>query len=122
MAMDQPALLELSEELKVTDVGERIPVLAEAGYQASIDEDASRWRGSGPCRGSGRRSTTREPRPIDDPSPNAPWPSSQPRRPLTAEGTWARTMSLRQDGHTEPSTHTKESPLPGDVIRAARRW
>ena len=53
MAMDQSALLELLEELKATDVGERIRVLAEAAYQALIDAEASaviraqrweRWR------------------------------------------------------------------------------
>jgi len=41
MAMDQSALLELLEELKATDVGERIRVLAEAAYQALIDAEAS---------------------------------------------------------------------------------
>ena len=51
MAMDQSALLELLElleELKATDVGERIRLLAVRAYQALIDAEASAVIGAGP--------------------------------------------------------------------------
>ena len=59
MAMDQSALLELLEELKATDVGERIRVLAERAYQSLIDAEASAVIGAEPWERSQTRTATR---------------------------------------------------------------
>jgi putative transposase len=47
MAMDQSALLELLEELKTTDVGERVRLLAQRAYQELVDAEALAVIGAG---------------------------------------------------------------------------
>lgn len=59
MAMDQSALLDLLEELKATDVGERIRVLAERAYQELIDAEASAVIGAGRWERSDERTAVR---------------------------------------------------------------
>ena len=59
MAMDQSALLELLEELKSTDVGERVRVLAERAFQELIDAEASAVIGAGPWERTAERTAVR---------------------------------------------------------------
>jgi hypothetical protein len=46
MALNQSAFLELIEELKLTDVTDRIPFATEALYQALIDAEAAAFIGA----------------------------------------------------------------------------
>jgi len=48
MALDQSALLELLEALKVTDVDERVRAATESLYQALIDAELTAFIGAGP--------------------------------------------------------------------------
>lgn len=44
MALDQSALLEMLEALKVADVSDRIRQAAETMYQALIEAELTAWR------------------------------------------------------------------------------
>lgn len=59
MALDQSALLELLEELKDTDVSDRIRLATQKLYQELIDAEASAFIGAGPFERSPERVTQR---------------------------------------------------------------
>ena len=59
MALDQSALLDLLDQLKLTDVTDRIRSATEMLYQELIDAEATAFVGAGPFERSGGRTTHR---------------------------------------------------------------
>ncbi|GAA4309773.1 IS256 family transposase [Klenkia terrae] len=73
MALNQSALLELSEALRTADSGELMRRLLHTMLQALIDAEATAQIGAGPHERTGTRTT----------SATAPETSSSPRPPAT---------------------------------------
>jgi putative transposase len=59
MAVDQPALLDLLGQLKLTDVSDQIPAATETFYQQLIDAEATEFNGAAPFERTGDRTTHR---------------------------------------------------------------
>jgi hypothetical protein len=115
MALDQPALLELLAQLKLTDVSDRIRSATEQLYQQLIDAEAATFIGAAPFGslvGSSSSSTTSGKPAIAATSPRPPWPPSAPSNRPTA-ASWRRWLSSPNStlhNQTEPTARCRETP------------